>query len=75
MFLYLQWASQRVALREATIRMMAGAAPAKTQQLLDKCLATESTTLGLVCGKGKVLVKEISSLRESINLFLLQSRT
>ena len=39
-------------LHEATIRMMTGAAPAKTQQLLDKSLIQKSSARGLICVKG-----------------------
>ena len=48
-----QWAAQRVSLREATLRMMAGAAPGRTQQLLDKSLMKQNSMKGgLICGKG-----------------------
>ena len=48
-----QWAAQRVSLREATLRMMAGAAPGRTQQLLDKSLMKQNSIKGgLICGKG-----------------------
>jgi sterol regulatory element-binding transcription factor 1 len=48
-----QWAKPRVYLHEATFRMMAGAVPVKTQQLLDKSLIQKSSARGLICGKGK----------------------
>ena len=42
-----------MSLREATLRMMAGAAPGRTQQLLDKSLMRQNTVKGgLICGKG-----------------------
>ena len=48
-----QWARARVYLHEATVRMMAGAAPVKTQQLLDKSLIQRNSARGLICIKGK----------------------
>jgi len=47
----LNWARPKVYLHEATIRMMTGAAPAKTQQLLDKSLIQKSSARGLICVK------------------------
>lgn len=51
-FSYLQWARPRIYLHEATLRMMAGAAPNRTQQLLDRSLIQKSSSRGLICGKG-----------------------
>ena len=51
-----QWARARVYLHEATVRMMAGAAPGKTQQLLDKSLIQRNSARGLICIKGKFVV-------------------
>jgi hypothetical protein len=51
----LQWARPRVYLHEATLRMMAGAAPNRTQQLLDRSLIQKSSSRGLICGKGKTI--------------------
>ena len=46
-----------MSLREATLRMMAGAAPGRTQQLLDKSLMRQNTVKGgLICGKGAYTV-------------------
>ncbi len=50
--LHFQWARPRVYLHEATVRMMAGAAPNKTQQLLDRSLIQKASARGLICGKG-----------------------
>jgi len=47
----LTWARPRVYLHEATLRMMAGAAPNRTQQLLDRSLIQKSSSRGLICGK------------------------
>lgn len=44
------WTRPRVYLHEATLRMMAGAAPNKTRQLLDKSLIQKSPSRGLFCG-------------------------
>lgn len=52
----LSWARPRVFLHEATVRMMAGAAPGKTQQLLDRSLIQRSSGRGLICGKDDRLV-------------------
>ncbi len=49
---FFKWARPRVSLHEATVRMMAGAAPGKTQQLLDRSLIQGSSARGLICGKG-----------------------
>ena len=48
-----QWARARVYLHEAMVRMMAGAAPGKTQQLLDKSLIQRNSARGLICIKGE----------------------
>ena len=46
----LLWARPRVYLHEATLRMMADAAPNATRQLLDKSLIQKSSSRGLFCG-------------------------
>ena len=52
-----------MSLREATLRMMAGAAPGRTQQLLDKSLMRQNTVKGgLICGKGAYTVYFIKFL-------------
>ncbi|XP_045621713.1 sterol regulatory element-binding protein 1 isoform X2 [Procambarus clarkii] len=45
----------RVFLHEATLRMMAGASPARTQQLLDRSLRHRSNKSSVICGKDKNL--------------------
>lgn len=45
----------RVFLHEATLRMMAGASPARTQQLLDRSLRHRSNKPSVICGKEKKL--------------------
>lgn len=49
------WLQNRLYLHEATLRMMAGASPNKTQQLLDKSASSAKTSgsRGLVCGRDK----------------------
>eukprot|EP00090_Calanus_glacialis_P000418 TRINITY_DN10251_c0_g1_i2.p1 TRINITY_DN10251_c0_g1~~TRINITY_DN10251_c0_g1_i2.p1 ORF type:complete len:150 (-),score=19.49 TRINITY_DN10251_c0_g1_i2:227-676(-) len=42
---------RRLYLHEATIRLMAGASPGKTQLLLDRSAATKTNRRGLMCGK------------------------
>ena len=44
--------SARVPLREATARMMAGAAPAKTQLLIDQTLMQKAQGKTLICNRG-----------------------
>ena len=44
----------RVFLYEATARLMAGAAPAKTQQLLDRSLRHRANKQSVLCGKGNI---------------------
>ena len=51
--IYFQWARPRMYLHQATLRMMAGAAPNKTRQLLDRSLIQKSSSRGLICGKGE----------------------
>merc|ERR1740124_1005958 len=41
----------RLYLHEATIRLMAGASPGKTQLLLDRSALTKPNRRGLMCGK------------------------
>jgi len=45
------WLQNRLYLHEATIRLMAGASPGKTQQLLDRSAMTKTNKRGLMCGK------------------------
>jgi len=48
------WLQNRLYLHEATIRMMAGASPNKTQQLLDKSTSVETNKVrGLVCARDR----------------------
>merc|ERR1711963_1060114 len=52
----LPWLNNRLYLHEATMRLMAGAPPAKTQQLLERsCGQTSHGGPGLVCGKERAL--------------------
>ena len=44
--------SARVPLREATARMMAGAAPARTQQLIDQTLMQKAANKSMICNRG-----------------------
>ncbi|XP_069702898.1 sterol regulatory element-binding protein 1 [Periplaneta americana] len=50
---YVSSALPRVFLYEATARMMAGAAPGRTQQLLDRSLRHRHSRTSLICGKDK----------------------
>ncbi|XP_018326934.1 sterol regulatory element-binding protein 1 [Agrilus planipennis] len=49
---YIPSALSRVFLYEATSRMMAGAAPGRTQQLLDRSLRHRHSKSSVICGKG-----------------------
>jgi len=52
----LPWLHNRLFLHEATMRLMAGAPPAKTQQLLERsCGRASHGGPGLVCGKERAL--------------------
>lgn len=51
-----QSALPRVFLYEATSRLMAGAAPGRTQQLLDRSLRHRQSKASMICGKGKILL-------------------
>ena len=53
---YLQCVLGRVFVYEATGRLMAGASPARTQQLLDRSLRHRATRSSIICGKGKSTV-------------------
>ena len=43
--------SPRLYLQEATIRLMAGASPGKTQQMLDRSAVAKTNKRGIMCGK------------------------
>ncbi|XP_050303830.1 sterol regulatory element-binding protein 1 [Anthonomus grandis grandis] len=49
---HLPFALSRVFLYEATLRLMAGAAPGRTQQLLDRSLRHRYAKSSIICGKG-----------------------
>ncbi|XP_032511761.2 sterol regulatory element-binding protein 1 [Danaus plexippus] len=51
----LPWVTSRVFLHSAVCRMMAGAAPRRTQQLLDGSLRPRSNRTSLICGKERAL--------------------
>ncbi|KAG6463290.1 hypothetical protein O3G_MSEX013788 [Manduca sexta] len=51
----LPWVTSRVFLQSAVCRMMAGAAPRRTQQLLDGSLRPRFNRTSLICGKERVL--------------------
>ncbi|CAG9563153.1 unnamed protein product [Danaus chrysippus] len=52
---HLPWVTSRVFLHSAVCRMMAGAAPRRTQQLLDGSLRPRSNRTSLICGKERAL--------------------
>ncbi|KAM3967924.1 LOW QUALITY PROTEIN: sterol regulatory element binding protein [Aphomia sociella] len=51
----LPWVTSRVFLHSAVCRMMAGAAPRRTQQLLDGSLRPRFNRSSIICGKERVL--------------------
>ncbi|XP_042210022.1 sterol regulatory element-binding protein 1-like isoform X4 [Homarus americanus] len=63
----------RVFLHEATLRMMAGASPARTQQLLDRSLRHRSNKPSVICGKDKKL-GSLSGEREHATALMLACR-
>ncbi|KAG5883119.1 hypothetical protein JTB14_011522 [Gonioctena quinquepunctata] len=54
----------RVFLYEATVRMMAGAAPGRTQQLLDRSLRQRHNKSSIICGKGDRNQRELGGERQ-----------
>ncbi|KAK7071434.1 Sterol regulatory element-binding protein 2 [Halocaridina rubra] len=63
----------RVFLHEATLRMMAGASPARTQQLLDRSLRHRYSKSSVICGKDKKL-GGITGEREHATALMLACR-
>lgn len=63
----------RVFLHEATLRMMAGASPARTQQLLDRSLRHRYNRPSVICGKEKKISK-IAGEREHATALMLACR-
>lgn len=49
---HIPWLHTRLYLHEATLRLMAGAAPGKTQQLLNRSTSSRVGRRGVVCGSG-----------------------
>ncbi|EEB11877.1 sterol regulatory element-binding protein, putative [Pediculus humanus corporis] len=67
---YLPNALPRVFLYEATARLMAGAAPAKTQQLLDRSLRHRANKQSVLCGKDKVSQDGIGEREHATALYM-----
>ncbi|KAK9875582.1 hypothetical protein WA026_009385 [Henosepilachna vigintioctopunctata] len=61
---HLPIALPRVYLYEATTRLMAGAAPGRTQQLLDRSLRHRQSRSKIICGKGDKTLRELNGERE-----------
>lgn len=61
---HLPFALSRVFLYEATLRLMAGAAPGRTQQLLDRSLRHRHSKPSIICGKGDKGSQEIGNDRQ-----------
>ncbi|KAL1509606.1 hypothetical protein ABEB36_004316 [Hypothenemus hampei] len=61
---HLPFALSRVFLYEATLRLMAGAAPGRTQQLLDRSLRHKYGKTSIICGKGDKNNQELGSDRQ-----------
>jgi sterol regulatory element-binding transcription factor 1 len=54
----------RVFLYEATARLMAGAAPGRTQQLLDRSLRQRHARSSMICGKGDKNQQDVGGERQ-----------
>ena len=65
----LNWARPRIYLHEATLRLMAGAAPNRTQKLLDQSLIQRSSSRGLICGKGKFFFTNLTTFLQIPYMF------
>ncbi|XP_019761748.2 sterol regulatory element-binding protein 1 isoform X2 [Dendroctonus ponderosae] len=61
---HLPFALSRVFLYEATLRLMAGAAPGRTQQLLDRSLRHRHGKSSIICGKSDKGNQEMGSDRQ-----------
>nr|QRN68017.1 sterol-regulatory element-binding protein [Portunus trituberculatus] len=70
---YLPGVVARVFLHEATLRMMAGASPARTQQLLDRSLRHRYSRPSVICGKDKN-PERFSGEREHATALMLACR-
>ncbi|XP_050736141.1 sterol regulatory element-binding protein 1-like isoform X1 [Eriocheir sinensis] len=70
---YLPGVVARVFLHEATLRMMAGASPARTQQLLDRSLRHRYSRPSVICGKVKG-AENFSGEREHATALMLACR-
>lgn len=51
---------RRVFVYEASAQLIAGASPARTQQLLDRSLRLRITRASVICGKGNLLGSVVS---------------
>jgi len=67
------WLQNRLFLQEATLRLMAGASPSRTQQLLDKSSSQTMRTRSLVCRAGRER-EVVSGEREHALALMLASR-
>ncbi|XP_076274163.1 sterol regulatory element binding protein [Rhynchophorus ferrugineus] len=61
---HLPFVLSRVFLYEATLRLMAGAAPGRTQQLLDRSLRHRHAKTSIICGKGDKNNNEMGNDRQ-----------
>lgn len=66
----LPWLTSRVFLHSAVCRMMAGAAPRRTQQLLDGSLRPRFNRSSLICGKERVLEAGGGSGERAVALYM-----
>uniref|UniRef100_A0A2S2QJM6 Sterol regulatory element-binding protein 2 n=1 Tax=Sipha flava TaxID=143950 RepID=A0A2S2QJM6_9HEMI len=67
---FVPFATAKVFLYEATARLMAGASPTKTQQLLDRSLRHRSTRHFVICTKGKGEQSTVGLREHATALFL-----
>lgn len=70
-----QSALPRVFLHEAAARLMAGAAPGRTQQLLDRSLRQRYNRSSVICGKGVLILLQFLFIRYNFDLLFSRQIT
>ncbi|GBP33144.1 Tigger transposable element-derived protein 4 [Eumeta japonica] len=64
------WVTSRIFLHSAVCRMMAGAAPRRTQQLLDSSLRPRLNRSSMICGKERVLEESGGEGEKAVALYM-----
>ncbi|KAL4708776.1 hypothetical protein ACJJTC_011740 [Scirpophaga incertulas] len=67
---YMPWVTSRVLLQSAVYRMMAGAAPKRTQQLLDGSLRPRFNRSSIICGKDRALERGGGEGERAVALYM-----